>query len=76
MVMVTFDQIIMMPTLSIHTNSFLNQTFSSLCSSSKIKQQGSQAHFQILQKPFQIDLRDFQKWNSLTERRSPLQEKP
>ena len=75
-VMVIFDFIIMMPTLSINSISFLNQTFLSLSSSSKTKQPGNKAHFQTIQRQIQLDLRDFPKMEFICREKITPQVKP
>ena len=71
MVMVISDFIIMMPTLSININSFLNQTFLSFCLVSKNTWKWTFWCLPNLQICFQIILTSIQSLNVSTETRSP-----
>ena len=69
--MVIFDFIIMMPTLSINSISFLNQTFLTLCLVSKITWRCTYWCLPKLQRCFQMILTSTQSGNVQTEIRSP-----
>ena len=71
--MVIFDFFIMMPTLSINSISFLNQTFLSFCLVSKTTWKLATWSLPTLQKSFQTLIWSIQTWNVQTERRSPPQ---
>ena len=71
MVMVIFDFIIMMPTLSINSISFLNQTFLTLCLVSKNTWKWTFWCLPNLQLCLQFVLTSIQSGNVQTETRSP-----
>jgi hypothetical protein len=73
-IMVKFDIIIMMPTLSIHTKLFLNQTSWSFCLVSKNTWRWSSWSLPTLQKSFQILIISIQSCKVKTETRSSILE--
>ena len=68
--MVNFDQIILMPTLSINANPFLNQTFWSFCIICKNTSWWSLWILPTMQKHFPMRIIRIQSGNLLTETRS------
>ena len=74
MVMVTFEFYHILLSLSLHHFSFLDQTFSSLCSPSRTKWHSVQAHLNHSKIPCQYYLVDFQSFTKSADIRSHFME--